>query len=56
MLSVLLQVAEYMTELRQSRLDRVQTRQDDEIVGIVGLYLSITLVILFMAALANLPG
>eukprot|EP00775_Hariotina_reticulata_P005738 gene5739-5978_t len=50
------EVAQYMTDLRQNRLDRVQTRQDDEIVGITGLYLSITLVILFMAALANLPG
>jgi hypothetical protein len=28
---------------------------DDEVVGIAGLYLAITLLVLFMAALANLP-
>lgn len=55
-LSLLLsQVARYMNQLRHSRLERVQNRQDDEVVGIAGLYLSITLLILFMAALTNLP-
>lgn len=44
-----------MNQVRQNRLERVQNKQDDEVVGIVGLYLSITLLILFMAALANLP-
>lgn len=56
-LAVLLpgQVARYMSQLRKTRLERVQGRQDDEVVGIAGLYLAITLLILFMAALANLP-
>lgn len=51
----LLQIARYMTQLRQNRLERVQNKQDDEVVGIAGLYLTVTLVILLMAALANLP-
>lgn len=44
-----------MDQLRRSRLERLQGRQDDEVVGIVGLYLGLTLLVLFMAALANLP-
>lgn len=50
------QIAAYMNEVRQSRLERVTNKQDDEIVGIVGLYLSITMGILALAALANLAA
>jgi hypothetical protein len=52
---LLLQVARYMSQMRKNRLAKVQNRQDDEVVGIAGLYLAITLLVLFMAALANLP-
>jgi hypothetical protein len=52
---VLLQIAAYMTKMRQSRLERAAYKQDDEIVGIVGLYLGATMVILALAVLANLP-
>lgn len=45
-----------MTKMRQSRLERAAYKQDDEIVGIVGLYLSVTLGVLMLAALANLPA
>lgn len=51
----MMQIAAYMNEVRQNRLERVANKQDDEVVGIVGLYLSITMVILALAALANLP-
>jgi hypothetical protein len=44
-----------MSNMRKNRLAKVQGRQDDEVVGIAGLYLAITLLVLFMAALANLP-
>jgi hypothetical protein len=44
-----------MNELRQSRLAKVQGRQDDEVVGIAGLYLGVTAVVLALAVLANLP-
>jgi hypothetical protein len=50
------QVASFMSWLRAERLNRVANRQDDEVVGIAGLYLGLTLLVLFMAALANLPG
>lgn len=50
------QIAAYMTKMRQSRLERAAYKQDDEIVGIVGLYLSVTLGVLMLAALANLPS
>jgi hypothetical protein len=49
------QVARYMSQMRRNRLQKLQNRQDDEVVGIAGLYLAITLLVLFMAALANLP-
>lgn len=52
---LLLQVARYMSNMRRNRLQKLQNRQDDEVVGIAGLYLAITLIVLFMAALANLP-
>jgi len=51
----MIQIAAYVNEVRQNRLERVANKQDDEVVGIVGLYLSITMVILALAALANLP-
>jgi hypothetical protein len=44
-----------MDRIRKQRLERVQGRQDDEIVGIVGLYLIVTGVIVGLAVLANLP-
>lgn len=50
----LMQIAAYMDKMRQSRLERAAYKQDDEIVGIVGLYLSVTFAVLALAALANL--
>lgn len=49
------QVAQYMDRIRRQRLERVQGRQDDEIVNIVALYLIMTGVIVGLAVLANLP-
>ncbi len=43
-----------MDSMRQSLLERAANRQDDEIVGIVGLHLAITLGILARAVLANM--
>jgi hypothetical protein len=54
-LACVLQIAAYMNKMRQSRLERAAYKQDDEIVGIVGLYLGATMVILALAVLANLP-
>jgi hypothetical protein len=44
-----------MDRIRRQRLERVQGRQDDEIVNIVALYLIMTGVIVGLAVLANLP-
>ncbi|WIA37653.1 hypothetical protein OEZ86_014552 [Tetradesmus obliquus] len=49
------EVARVMSQMRRNRLAKLQGRQDDEVVGIAGLYLVVTLLLLFMAALANLP-
>jgi hypothetical protein len=43
-----------MNKMRASRLERVSAKQDDEILGIVGLYLAGTMAILAAAAVANM--
>jgi hypothetical protein len=52
--AAVLQIAAYMNKMRASRLERVSARQDDEILGIVGLYLAGTMAILAAAAVATM--